>query len=224
LDEETFNRFLDWIEEFDELLKSVILKPDFIKEMEPIAIANPSDNTKIGSATTKSSTGITIYGASDWDWTTFLDLKPSERPPATLEYWKKRGYSVEKGEKQLKALGAKPGTLNLADTVTGAYGYRLVAGFSASSTKYPGGSKLKLTNPDGSIYDPAGINKTGVVTVHDTGNAELTYNKLDIFVGRDHVADYKQSDMENVKITVISLGSQINSRYKQAQKLFAPKK
>lgn len=165
--------------------------------------------------------GVTIYGGPDWDFTTFLDIKPAQRPANLIAYWQnEKGYNIASQESKLQARGIKTGTLNLSDAYKGAYGATLRAGFSCASTKFPGGSQLQLKNPDGSIYDPAGINPSGIVTVDDTGNAQLTYKKLDLFISREHVNAYKLTNMSAIEIFVVSLGTKTNKQYKIAQSKF----
>jgi len=169
----------------------------------------------------RSGVGVTIYGGPDWDFTTFLDIKPSQRPADLISYWQnEKGYNIESQENKLQARGIKTGTLNLSDAYKGAYGATLRAGFSCASTKFPGGTQLQLKNQDGSIYDPAGINPSGIVTVDDTGNAELTFKKLDLFISREHVAAYKLTNMSSIEIFVVALGTKTNRQYARAQAKF----
>lgn len=165
-------------------------------------------------------TGVTIYGGPDWDFTTFLDIMPSQRPKELTDYWTNRGYDIAAQETKLNGRGIKTGTLNLADAYKGAYGRQLRAGFSCASTRFPGGSQLQLKNPDGTIYDPAGLNPSGIVVVDDTGNAELTYKKVDLFISREHVDAYKQTNMSAVEVILISSGTQRGPQYTRAQKKF----
>lgn len=165
-------------------------------------------------------TGVTIYGGPDWDFTTFLDIIPSQRPKELTDYWTNKGYDIAAQETKLNGRGIKTGTLNLADAYKGAYGRQLRPGFSCASTRFPGGSQLQLRNPDGSIYDPAGLNPSGIVVVDDTGNAELTYKKVDLFISREHVQAYKQSNMSAVEVTLVSSGTQRGPQYVRAQQKF----
>jgi hypothetical protein len=78
-----------------------------------------------------------------------------------------------------------------------------------------------LKNPDGSIFDPAGLNPSGIVTVDDTGNSTLTYKKVDLFISREHVDLYKKANLNNVQVFLLSLGTKQGSQYKRAQSLYA---
>lgn len=164
--------------------------------------------------------GVTIYGGPDWDFTTFLDIKPSQRPADLISYWTERGYNIQEQEAKLQRRNIKTGTLNLSDAYSGAYTGKLRPGFSCASTRFPGGTQLQLRNPDGSIFDPAGINPSGIVTVDDTGNAELTYKKVDLFISREHVASYKATNLNAVEIILVSLGTKQGAQYARAQKKF----
>jgi hypothetical protein len=164
--------------------------------------------------------GVTIYGGPDWDFTTFLDIKPAQRPPDLVSYWTSKGYNIASQEAKLSNRGIKTGTLNLSDAYKGAYGRALRVGFSCASTRFPGGTQLQLRNQDGSIYDPAGLNPSGIVTVDDTGNAELTYKKVDLFISREYADHYKTSNMNGVIVSLVSKGVQTAPQYVRAQKKF----
>lgn len=165
--------------------------------------------------------GATIYGGPDWDFTTFLDIKPSQRPANLISYWQnEKGYNIASQEQKLRNRNIKTGTLNFSDAYRGAYSGPLKAGYSCASTKFPGGTKLQLKNPDGSIFDPAGINPSGIVTVDDTGNAELTYKKVDLFIAREHVDAYKKANLAAVEIFVVSPGTKKGKQYARAQAKF----
>jgi hypothetical protein len=168
-----------------------------------------------------SSIGATIYGGPDWDFTTFLDIKPSQRPADLTSYWTSRGFNIAQQEARLQQRGLKPGTLNYSDAFSGAYAGKLRSGFSCASTRFPGGSQLLLKNPDGSIFDPAGLNPSGIVTVDDTGNSTLTYKKVDLFISREHVDLYKKANLNNVQVFLLSLGTKQGSQYKRAQSIYA---
>jgi len=168
------------------------------------------------------STGVTVYGGPSTDYTTFLDIKPSQRPPELTAYWQSRGYKIPTDTTYTNSAGKtfKIGTLNYEDAFKGPFGDRLIDGFSCASTRVPIGSVLALKNPDGTPYNPSGKNPSGVYTVHDTGNQELTYKKVDIFALNPE--PYKASNMAAVQVFLVSRGSKEAPQYKKAQARFGP--
>lgn len=166
------------------------------------------------------STGITIYGGPNTDYTTFLDIKPEQRPPELTAYWQSRGYNIPSGNTYTNSAGKtfRIGTLNYQDAFKGPFGDRLISDFSCASTRVPIGSVLALKNPDGSAYNPAGKNPSGVYTVHDTGNVELTYNKVDVFTLNPE--PYKASNMAAVQVFLVSRGTKEAPQYKRARERF----
>jgi hypothetical protein len=161
------------------------------------------------------STGITTYSGPDKDFTTFLDIKPEERPPELTQYWTGRGYDIKKNEERLKARGIKTGTLKYEYTSKGAYG-PLESDFTCASSRFPGGSVILLKNPDGTIYNPTGRNPSGKYRVTDTGNARLTYMKPDIFTNTPEL--YR--NMATVQVFLISTGNQTGPQYRLAQQRY----
>ena len=167
------------------------------------------------------STGVTVYGGPDWDFTTFLDIKKSQRPSDLITYWDNNSkYGVVGQEKRLNDRGIKTATLNYSDAYNGAYGAKLVNGKSCASTRFPGGSTIAIKNQDGTPYDPAGLNPQGLYSVDDTGNAELTYRKVDLFISREYVDTFKKSPMANAQIYLVSLGTRKGSQFRLAQRKF----
>ena len=167
------------------------------------------------------STGVTVYGGPDWDFTTFLDIKKSQRPADLTRYWDNNSkYGVVGQEKRLNDRGIKTATLNYSDAYNGAYGSKLVNGKSCASTRFPGGSVIAIKNQDGSPYDPAGLNPQGLYSVDDTGNAELTYRKVDLFISREYVDTFKKSPMSSAQIFLVSLGTRKGSQFRLAQRKF----
>jgi hypothetical protein len=168
------------------------------------------------------STGVTVYGGPNTDYTTFLDIKPSQRPPELTAYWQSRGYKIPSGNTYTNSKGKsfRIGTLDYEDAFKGPFSDRLIDGFSCASTRVPIGSVLALKNPDGTPYNPSGKNPSGVYTVHDTGNQELTYKKVDIFALNPE--PYKASNMAAVQVFLVSRGSKEAPQYKKAQARFGP--
>lgn len=152
------------------------------------------------------STGITWYSGPQRDFTTYLDLKTSERPPELTAYWKSKGYNTDRPS----------GTLNFSDTVTGALGDPLIPDFSCASTRVPVDSVLAFKNQDGTPYDPTGKNPQGLYRVLDTGNAALTYKKPDVYTLTPEL--YK--NMDRVQVYLVSSGRRYPPQYKRAQRLF----
>jgi len=130
--------------------------------------------------------------------------------------WESKGYSIAKNEASLRRRGKIPGTLSMADTRKGAYG-PITENKTVASTRYPGGTVLSLKNPDGTPYDPTGKNPSGQYTVMDTGNAESTYRKVDIYTDTPEA----YANLGSVQIFVESIGSKTGPQYKRAQKMVA---
>lgn len=172
------------------------------------------------------STGITIYGGPAQDFTTFLDLMPAERekfPELIAKYGGKEG--IARGEASLRKQGYTPGTLKISDTVNGAYG-KLISGFSCATARWPGGTKLLLKNTDGSIYDPAGLNPSGIVTVVDYGPvSQKTWDRLDVYVEKpEDYKKYEKSNTSQVQVYMFELGAKTSKKYIKAQQLFGGNK
>jgi len=163
------------------------------------------------------SKGVTWYSSPYGDYTTFLDIKPAQRPPELIAYWEARGEKNITGNYYTNSRGKtiKIGTLDYDNAFHGPFGDKLISDFSCSSTRVPIGSVLALKNPDGTPYNPSGKNPSGVYTVHDTGNIELTYNKVDIYT--DTPAAYQKSNMAAVQVFLVSRGTKLAPQYKKAQ-------
>lgn len=162
-------------------------------------------------------TGITVYGPASWDLTSYLDLAPNLRPtPPPFSQAR-----IDAGLESLRKQKLTPGTLqNISDQFTGAYNKtRLVSGYSCASSRWPGGTKLQLRNPDGSIYDPAGLNPTGIVTVVDTGPVtKETWLRPDIFVENADDAKKYIKTSNRVEIFMVEIGTDTsNKKYRLAQ-------
>lgn len=166
---------------------------------------------------TESASGINIYGTPDWDFDTFLTILPDERPKDLADYWENKGYQIAEGESRLKKAGRKPGVIKFDSVGIGSYGNKLVSGFTAASTKYRGGAILQLQNPDGSPFDPAGINAKGSVVVNDTKDPNFTFDRPAIFVDKESYQAYKDSNLGSVRVTVLQKGYVQNSEYSLAQ-------
>ena len=159
------------------------------------------------------SKGVTWYSGPYGDYTTFLDLKESERTPDLIAHWQSKGKAVS---------GIRSGPLKLSDTTLGPTGIKLVSDFSCASTRVPIGSVLALKNPDGTPYNPSGKNPSGVYTVHDTGSLPNTYNKPDIFTNTPGA--YDKSNMEAVQVFLVSKGTVTSApQYKLAQQRYGGK-
>lgn len=161
------------------------------------------------------SVGITTYSGPDKDFTTFLDIKPSQRPAELTAYWSRK-YNIADQERKLAARGIKTGTLNYSDAYRGAYG-TLISDQTVASSRFPGGSIIALRNSDGTPYNPTGNNASGVFKVTDTGNAKLTYAKPDVFTSTPE----KYTNMGSVHVFLISEGSQKGKQYILAQSKYA---
>jgi len=162
------------------------------------------------------STGVTVYGPPEWDFTTFLDIKPSQRPPELTQKYLAQGKYIPPGTTYTNSNNYtfKVGTLNYSDAFKGAYGGSLVSDRSVASTRFPGGSILALKNQDGSPYNPTGRNPSGQYIVDDTGSLQLTYNKVDIYTTTPE--PYLKSNMSNVKVYLVKEGSKKGEKYQTA--------
>ena len=160
------------------------------------------------------STGVTTYSGPADDFTTYLDIKPEQRPAHLTAKYQAEGKRIPTGDTYTNSSGKtfKIGTLNYSDAFNGAYG-KIVSDKTCASTRVPGGSVLAMRNPDGTAYDPTGNNPSGHYTVMDTGNAELTYKKPDIFT----MTPRMYTNTGAVKVYVISRGTQMKRQYKLAQ-------
>lgn len=161
------------------------------------------------------STGVTTYSGPGDDYTTFLDIKLSQRPPELTAKYKAMGYKIPTGSTYTNSKNKtmKIGTLNYSDVYNGAYGKPLISDKVVASTRFPGGSVIALKNPDGTPYDPTGKNPSGLLTVTDTGNLELTYQKPDIFTLTPEL--YKNTG--SVKVYLVSMGNQTKGKYATAK-------
>lgn len=166
------------------------------------------------------STGVTYYSGPAGDYTTFLDIKPSQRPPELTAYWQSKGYNIPSGNTYTNSAGKtfRTGTLNYEDASKGPFGDRLISDFSCASTRVPIGSVLALKNPDGTPYNPSGKNPSGIYTVHDTGNIDLTYKKVDIYT--DTPPAYTKSNMSAVQVFLVSRGTKEAPQYVRAQQRY----
>ena len=160
------------------------------------------------------SKGVTTYSGPASDFTTFLDIKPSQRPPELTQKYLAEGKYIPSGTTYTNSAGKtfKIGTLNYSDAFRGAYGGSLVSDRSVASTRFPGGSILALKNPDGSPYNPTGKNPSGQYIVDDTGNIELTWRKVDIFTLTPEL--YK--NMDNIGVHLVKEGSKKGEKYQTA--------
>jgi hypothetical protein len=212
----------EWSPETREFYKQKAQESITIAETEHKTLRDwtiQKNNTQYGQ---RVSSGITIYGDPSWDFTTFLDLAPSERekrPDLIAKYSPSR---ISAGLASLERQGYKPGTLKLSDTSNGAFG-KLISGYSCASARWPGGTKLQLKNNDGSIYDPAGLNPTGIVTIVDYGPvSQKTWDRLDVYIEKpEDASKYKNSNTSQVQIYMVELGTKTSKKYLKAQELFA---
>jgi hypothetical protein len=194
--------------------------PDNI--LSPPANRKTSD-TKITKASiaigSLASTGITIYGGPDWNYLRFLSISPEERPDELVEYWvNERNKDIEEDvDKLSNQFGLKLGTRSYNSIFIGVYNKKLKSGYSVSSTKFKGGTVLQLKNKDGSIYDPAGINAKGLVTVVDAAEGIKDFSLLNLYVDAEHVDAYSKTQLQSVQAFLYSSGTDESSLYTQAQ-------
>jgi len=197
-----------------------------VAHQRPPAPADSSNTGTTGTTTTGGATGettgkpisigATTYSGPQSDFTTFLDIKPAQRPASLTAYWTNRGYNIAAQEAKLQARGIRTGTLNYSDAFMGAYD-RLESDKTCASCRVPGGSVLALKTPDGNPYDPTGKNPTGEYRVTDTGNAKLTYAKPDIFTDTPNA----YTSLDSVQVYLVSSGTRLGAQYKVAQSRYA---
>jgi hypothetical protein len=163
------------------------------------------------------SVGVTTYSGPAEDFTTYLDIKPEQRPPELTAKYQAQGRRIPTGSTYTNSAGKtfKIGTLDYAEAFQGAYG-PIVSDRTCASTRVPGGSVLAMRNPDGTAYDPTGKNPSGQYTVMDTGNAQLTYKKPDIYTTTPNM----YTNTGSVQVYLVSKGTQKKSQYKLAQRTY----
>ena len=194
----------------------------------PDNILSPSANTKSrDSQVTKgsfaigslASTGITIYGGPDWNYLRFLSIAPEERPTELIDYWvNERNKNIEEDvDKLSNQFGIKLGTRSYDSIFIGVYNQELKSRYSVSSTKFKGGTVLQLKNRDGSIYDPAGINSKGLVTVVDAEEGIKSFSLLNLYIDEEHVEAYSKTQLQSVQAFLYSSGTLESSIYNEAQ-------
>ena len=187
-------------------------------------LINPNEVVPAGDSQTRK---VSVYGSIFNDFTTYLDVKPEQRPPEATAYWQNRGYNISKQEASLAARlrGWKP-ILNLQDTgrgalLTGQGQGNLTPGFSVaipSNNAYglkPGGF-LYVTNSAGQPIGPNG----GYFQVADKGNSQnlVKLNALDFYSGNDpSLKDYfKGLGSENLKVQPVDITGESAEKLKQA--------
>lgn len=189
-----------------------------------LPIINPSDVKSVGSSQTRTAS---VYGSVTSDFTTYLDVKPEQRPPEATEYWRSRGYDIEKQEAQLRSRlnGWKP-SLNLSDTGKGAYlagqgQANLTPGFSVavpSNNAYglKPGSFIQIKNSKG---EPIGPNN-GYFQVADKGNSQnlSKLNALDFYSGNDPELKKYFSGLngENLNVQPVEISGESANLLKQS--------
>ena len=189
-----------------------------------LPIINPGDVTPSGTSQTRTAS---VYGSVTSDFTTYLDVKPEQRPPEATEYWRSRGYDIEKQEAQLRGRlnGWKP-SLNLSDTGKGAYlagqgQANLTPGFSVavpSNNAYglKPGSFIQIKNSKG---EPIGPNN-GYFQVADKGNSQnlSKLNALDFYSGNDPELKKYFSGLngENLNVQPVEISGESANLLKQS--------
>lgn len=187
-------------------------------------LIDKNEVTPSGSAQTRK---VSVYGSVFNDFTTYLDVKPDQRPPEATAYWQSQGYNIPKQEAGLasRLRGWKP-SLNIQDTGKGAFltgqgKGNLTPGFSVaipSNNAYglkPGGF-LYITNKAGQPIGPNG----GYFQVADKGNSQnLTkLNALDFYSGNDPaLKDYfKSLGSEGLNVQPVDITGQSAQKLNEA--------
>lgn len=160
--------------------------------------------------------GVTVYGGVMTDLTTFLEVKREQRPAEAVAKWSAK-VNIAEQERRLIARGLRVSYIPLSWATSTAYEGTggMISDKTCASTRVPGGSILALKNPDGTPYDPTGRNPEGTYRVTDTGNAKLTYDKVDIYTETPDI--YKKTNMNAVQVFVVSLGTKKGKQYNIAQ-------
>lgn len=160
-------------------------------------------------------TGCTLYG-------------PGKQTPG--------GWDASTTSENASGQQGLPPYIGTRDGDPGAYQLPLRSDFTIASTRWPGGSIIALTNPDGTPYNPSGKNVAGQYTVVDvgafkngvsvggTGSGSDTYHHPDIFTTdpTPYGGPYGNSALNKVKASVVSIGTNVtNPKYIAAHKLYA---
>lgn len=147
-----------------------------------------NDVNSIGGPQTRTAS---TYGGVLSDFTTYLDVAPSQRPPAATQYWQNKGYNIQQQESNLNGRGIKTGTLNLSDTSQGKFAGNLIPGFDIgvpanNSYGLKGGSIVYIADKNGAPVGPNG----GYFRVGDTGSSKALTTQsatgaVDFYAGND---------------------------------------
>ena len=164
-------------------------------------------------------TGITLYGGPDWNYLRFLSIAPTQQPQELIDYWvNERNKDIDADIDRLSnQLGTKLGTRDYDSMLIGVYNKHLTSGYSVSSTKFKGGTVLQLKNRDGSIYDPAGINSKGLVTVVDAAEGIKDFSLVNLYINAEHLDAYSKTPLQGVEVFLYSSGTETSSLYDKAQ-------
>lgn len=169
--------------------------------------AEPLEGTKV-------LTGISITGTPETNYLEFLKLRDADRSPALVEYWESQGKNIAADEITANSHGIKIGTKSKSDVNVGEYGLPNISGKTVKSTRFPGGSILKLTTSSGKPYDPTGTNPTGEVVVTGYEDQKRLYNTVDLYVEKEHYEAAVQSDIKSVNVELVTLGDMKSNTYK----------
>jgi hypothetical protein len=178
----------------------------------PVMLAAPSVGSLVA-------TGITLYGGPDWNYLRFLSIAPSQRPQTLIDYWvDERNKNIDGDIDRLSnQLGVKLGTRDYDSLFTGTYNKPLNSGYSISSTKFKGGTVLQLKNKNGTIYDPAGINPKGLVTVVDAVEGIKDFSLINLYITAEHIDTYSKTPLQGVEVYLYSNGVETSLVYDKAQ-------
>ncbi|NDD91284.1 hypothetical protein EBZ37_04285 [bacterium] len=181
----------------------------------------PSGVTPIGLARTRTAS---VYGSVYNDWTTFLDVRPSERPAAAYQHWMQEKNMTRAQIDAASDNWAKShGLIPMDWTNRGAYVGPLTPGLDIGvSTNYgmKGGSYVRITDSQG---NPIGPND-GIFRVADRGSnqgleKQSKEGALDFYSGESEGLDKYFKDLnasgEKLNVQPVSLTPEAEARLKQ---------
>ena len=183
-----------------------------------------------------------IFGSVYTDFTTYLDVKPQQRPRDATEHWMKKYKLTEQQLQEISQLYAYPpasqrkkvvrlhgvrfravgnkSPLNLSDTTRGAYVGQLIPGMDigvAKSYGLPGGSWVRITDAQG---NPVGRNN-GYFRVGDRGDDTSLRQQgpgggIDFYAGKDlALAKELHKGGQRINVRPVSLSAQEQAEIKK---------
>ena len=164
----------------------------------------PAEPNHVGTIVIK---GIGMTSGACGDYMKLLRLIPDERPKELIDYWTNwGGKCIETDLEKLRKRNVKIEYQTLAEQTIGSYDIKFESGLTCVNNKYKGGTTLRLENYDGSIYDPGGINPSGMITVAGSDKTQPRLDEsLDIYLDKDMMKIYKGT-MGSVQVRLVRNG------------------